>query len=179
MMTEPLENLYFNWLCNKIISNENPTPSLTYWRLLRTLHNTEFVWTLSGDDNRAEEGLELRLEFLVQADISDRPEWRRNPGCSVLEMFVAFSRRTAYVTDPSAKEWFWLFIENLGLIKYNDAVFKDEHVLIVADKLDRFIWRTYGSNGYLFPLKKPKDDQRTVELWYQFSYYETEQDRYS
>ncbi len=59
-----------------MIHVEVPTPSLTYWKLFRTLYSTEFVWLLSGDDNRAEDGLELREEFLLESNIPDDPQWR-------------------------------------------------------------------------------------------------------
>ncbi len=91
-MTEPLENLYFNWLCAKVIHVENPTPSLTYWKLFRELHNFEYVWLISGDDNRAEDGLELRTEFLMEVNLPDDPVWS-GVGCSVFEMLIAFSRK--------------------------------------------------------------------------------------
>lgn len=172
MITEPFENLYFNWLCAKVIYNMNPTPSLTYWTLLRTLQNTEFVWILAGDDNRAEDGLELRVEFIFEAETPDDPEWRRFPPCSVLEMLIAFSRRAEFMTGQKAKDWFWEFIDNLGLIECTDGsgVTPDE----IGEILDRFIWRTYESNGYggLFPLdSRNGDDEREVEIWYQFCHY--------
>jgi hypothetical protein len=167
-MNEPLENLYFNWLCAKVIRLENPTPSLTYWKLLRELHNTEFVWLLTGDDNRAEDGLELRYEFVLEADIPDDPIWR-SIGCSVLEMLIAFSRRTEFMTSEPAAFWFWEFISNLGLKRMNDVNASSDRI---ASTLYKFVWRQYNFNGRgggLFPLRRPQHDQREVEIWYQFS----------
>src|SRR5690606_21972367 len=117
-MSEPLENLYFNWLCAKIIRVEVPTPSLTYWKLLRVLHHTEFVWLIPGDDNRAEDGLELREEFLTESGLPNEPEWW-DAACSILEMLIAFSRRCQYSTSHTAAFWFWQMIENLGLKDFN------------------------------------------------------------
>ena len=169
-MNEPLENLYFNWLCAKVIRLENPTPSLRYDTLLRALHNTEFVWLITGDDNRAEDGLELRLEFILEADIPDNPEWR-GLGCSLLEMLIAFSRHAEFMTDEPARNWFWLFMENLGLDRYNDAT----HPLPddIGDTLYRLVWRTYNFSGQggLFPVVNPHEDQTKVEIWYQFCEY--------
>jgi hypothetical protein len=171
MINEPFENLYFNWLCAKVVFNMNPTPSLTYWTLLRTLHSTEFVWLLSGDDNRAEDGLELRVEFIFEAEAPDDPNWRRFPPCSVLEMLIAFSRRAAFATDEKAKDWFWEFIDNLGLKECNDGsnVTPEE----IGEILDNFIWRTYDSRGRggLFPIDNRNGDEREVEIWYQFCHY--------
>lgn len=177
-MNEPLENLYFSWLCAKVINVENSTPSLSYDTLLRTLHNTEFVWLLSGDDNRAEDGVELRGEFLIEADIPDQPEWR-NLGCSLLEMLIAFSRRANFMTDVSTHEWFWHFIHNLELDKYNDApqATTDE----IAEILYNVVWRQYNYDGRggIFPINDPTHDQTQVEIWYQFCEYLTEHDSIS
>ena len=94
-MDEPIESTYFNWLCAKVMQIENPTPSLTYWNLLRELHNTEFVWLISGDDNRAADGLDLRLEFTREASLPPDPNWPYI-GCSILEMFIALSSRAQF-----------------------------------------------------------------------------------
>jgi hypothetical protein len=175
-MLEPLENLYFNWLCAKVHHMENPTPTLTYWGLLRVLHNTEFVWLISGDDNRAMDGLDLRREFLIAADIPDKPEWRALP-CSLLEMLIAFSRRAEFQTDEPAQQWFWEFIDNIGLLECNDAAnCSDDEV---GERLYELVWRTYDNSGRggLFPLDHPQHDQTKTEIWYQFCEYLVDQNR--
>lgn len=174
-MDGPLENLYFKWLCAKVNYVMSPTPSLTYWRLFRILHTTEFVWLLSGDDNRAADGVELRIEFLYEGDIPDHPEWL-SLGCSIFEMLIAFSRRAQFMTEISAKDWFWEFLENLGLKDFNDgSEFDEEEVKIILDNL---IWRTYNRKGEggIFPISIPTGDQRKVEIWYQFSEYLLDKD---
>ena len=174
-MEGPLENLYFKWLCAKVMYVRTPTPSLTYWKLLKILHTTEFVWLLSGDDNRAADGIELRSDFLIEAQISDNQEWRAL-GCSLLEMFIAFSRRAQFQTAIPAHEWFWEFMDNLGLKEFNDGADNFEKV---EEILDQFIWRTYNRNGEggMFPLNSPNGDQRETEIWYQFCGYLVDQDR--
>jgi len=175
-MEEPLESLYFQWLCAKVIYVRNPTPSLTYWKLLRILYRTEFVWLLSGDDNRAADGIELRTEFLLEGDIPDNPEWR-GIGCSILEMFIGFSRRAEFTTAVPARDWFWEFLENLGLKEFNDGSEFDPRE--VEAILDQFIWRTYNRKGEggIFPMDSPNGDQRQIEIWYQFCDYLVDQDR--
>lgn len=172
MLEEPIEEAYFKWLYSKVAKVEVPTPSLTYWTLLRDLHSTEFVWVVAGDDNRAEEGLELRREFLWQ--IGESGSWT-SLGSSVLEMLIALSRRAEFNTSWKARKWFWIFMENLGLDELNDA--QQGITEQVSRVMDRFIWRTYRRDGFggLFPLHHPEEfpeaDQRKVELWYQFCYY--------
>ena len=175
-MGEPLENLYFNWLCTKVVNTRNSSPSLTYWILFRVLHQTEFVWLMSGDDNRVEDGKELRTEFLLQADIPDDPHWRTVIGCSILEMLIALSRRAEFMTEISAKDWFWEFINNLGLMDFNDA--SGVEPIDIEEILEVFIWRTYESNGHggLLPLDEPFSDQRGHEIWHQFCDYLVDKD---
>jgi hypothetical protein len=175
-MHEPLENLYFNWLCSKVMHVENSSPTLTYWNLLRVLHNTEFVWLVVGDDNRAEDGLELRRQFLIYADIPDQPEWRALP-CSLFEMLIAFASRAEFQTEDPVRDWFWEFIDNLGLAAYNDAsqFSQDE----IGEILYQLVWRTYdySGRGGLFPLDDPPQDQTKTEIWYQFCEYLVDQHR--
>ena len=170
-MDEPIEEAYFNWLYSKVARVDNPTPSLTFLTLMRDLHSTEFVFLISGDDNRAEDGLDLRREFLRESFTAQAPNWMDIP-CSVLEMFIAFSRKAHFEADAySSREWFWIFLGNLSLDDLNDA---SDHVSeIVSEVIDQFVWRTYRHDGYggMFPLQQPKCDQRDVEIWYQFSEY--------
>ena len=181
IMDGPLEDLYFKWLCAKVSYVMNPTPSLTYWKLLKILHNTEFVWILPGDDNRAEDGKELRIEFLHAGDIPDSPMWRELP-CSILEMLIAFSRRADFQTDIPAQEWFWELIDNLKLKEFNDGCdFSKYDIEYIEMILDQFVWRTYNEKGEggLFPLNvlDGYHDQREIEIWYQFFSYLDDQQR--
>lgn len=177
MINEPVENLYFNWLCSRVLRVVNITPSLTYDTLFRTLHNTEFIWLLTGDDNRAEDGKELRREFLILADIPDDVDWRTVIPCSVFEMLIAFIRRCADNSNISAQDWFWEIIENLGLKEVNDAsgVAPEE----IQDTLEIFLWRQYppDGDGGMFPLQRPHRNQAELEIWYQFCDYLVDRDR--
>jgi hypothetical protein len=174
-MNEPIENLYFNWLYSKVASTEVPTPSLTYLKLFRLLHTSEFVWLVSGDDNRAEDGLELRKQFLRESFIKHETPWIEIE-CSVLEMLIAFSKRAEFQTDLTAREWFWIFLVNLGLSELNDAASRIDQT--VSDVLDVFVWRTYNFDGAggMFPINNPRRDQRKLEIWYQFCDYLIDQE---
>jgi hypothetical protein len=176
-MEEPFEGIYFNWLCAKVIDTRNTLPSMTYWRLFKQLHTTEFVWLINMDENRAAYGKELRREFLIAADAPDNPEWREVLGCSVFEMIIALSRDLDFQTDDSYQQWFWELLTNLGINEFHDA--SDYDPQEVDDILSTFIWRTYSYDGQggLFPLRDPKQDQRKVEIWYQFFDYLRDQDR--
>lgn len=175
MYDEPIENVYFSWLCSKVDSVDVPTPSTTHWKLLKELHTFEFVWLLPGDDNRAEDGLDLRREFLYQSQFEEDQYWM-NTGCSILEMLIAFSRRAEFATNLDAHEWFWIFLVNLGLDEISDA--SNKNGTKISDILDQFVWRTYNRDGSggMFPLDNPEQDQRKIELWYQFCSWIIEKD---
>jgi hypothetical protein len=172
-MNAPLDELYFEWLYRQVCSLKLKNPHRTYWNLFRILFTKEFLWFVPNDDNRVEDGRDLRHEFLDQRHICHEdidPEWIPM-GVSVLEVFIGLARRLAFQMSGEQDEWFWELMENLDLRQYNDqADIPHEHVEII---LDRVIWRTYRRNGHggLFPLRQPREDQREVELWYQLNAY--------
>jgi len=169
-MPKPIEDQYFNWLCQKVSVPSARLPNLRFNNLLSTLHQFQFVFLVSGDDNRVEDGRDLRIEFLRQRGFPIDGALT-SPGCSVLEMLIAFSRVAEFETDESAKNWFWVMLTNLGLSTVNDATPINEKAL--HDVIEQFVFRTYNRRGHggLFPLTHTKKDQREVEIWYQFNEY--------
>lgn len=170
-MTPPLDELYFTWLYGQVGSVKIANPSRTYWALCRQLFKKEFVWIVPNDDNRAEDGRDLRQEFLEEERIAEvEDDWLRY-GCSMLELLIALSRRCAFEAGDTSEHWFWRIMGNAQLAIYNDRVlnFAKE----VDEKLDCIIWRTYmpSGRGGLFPLENPDKDQRRVEIWYQLCAY--------
>lgn len=176
-MNEPLDELYLMWLYSQVGSVRYKNPARTYWSILRLLYSKEFVWIVPNDDNRVEDGRELRYEFIDDQEIEDVDiEWM-NLGCSMLELMIGLSRRLSFETDRESRDWFWELMENLELHIYNDKVHipKDE----IEERFNQIIWRTYEPDGIggFFPLKWPEKDQRDVEIWYQLSAYILEQDQ--
>jgi hypothetical protein len=170
-VSQQLDELYFTWLYGQVADVEVVNPSRTYWRLLKKLYTKEFVWIIPNDDNRAEDGKDLRHEFLDEEGLDvPSPDWMRL-GCSMLELLIGLSRRLSFEAEGEPRYWFWQLIENLGLERYNDNTLFPEAV--VEDILDQVIWRTYTRKGRggLFPLKGVCDDQREVGLWYQLCAY--------
>lgn len=176
-MSGPVEDMFFNWLCAKVVRNQYPTSSSTYEILLKTLHSLEFVWFLPGDDTRAEDGKLLRREFIITANIPDDPEWREMVPCSIFELLVAFSRRASKQTEESYFQWFWEMLSNLNLDKADDASGIEPGE--IEDVIEIFNLRQYtpSGDGGLFPLNNPTRDQTELELWDQFCDYLVDQDR--
>jgi len=175
-MSKPLDELYFTWLCSQVGDLELNNPTRTYWRMMKQLYTKEFVWIVPNDDNRIEDGKDLRYEFVDQSGLSDvDPSWVQLP-CSMFELMVGLSRRFAFVVDGEPRDLFWLLVENADLLDYNDSnkYYESE----VDTIMDRIIWRTYQSDGQggFFPLKSPRADQRKIELWYQLNAYVIEND---
>lgn len=173
MSRPPIDELYFVWLYGQIGLIEKTDPSETYWRIARQLHQKEFFWMIPNDDNRAEDGRELRHEFADSEGLQEVDQDWLDLSCSMLELLLALARHLSFEDenegDPA--QWFWELMENLDLEKYNDAAEMSEQE--VDDILDTFLYRVYKRNGQggLFPLKKASEDQREVELWYQMSSY--------
>ena len=175
-MSAPLDELYLNWLYAQVGSVKEKHPARTYWSLCRQLFTTEFVWIVPNDDNRLEDGRDLRKEFFEYEAIDDvDPEWMRL-GCSMLEMLIGLSRRLAFEADGEPRDWFWVLMRNLGLDQCSDKY--QHNYEEIDDILNRVIWRTYRHDGHggLFPLRNSETDQRDVEIWYQLNAYLLERD---
>lgn len=170
-MAPPLDELYFTWLYSQVASIKIANPAKTYWGLCRLLFKKEFIWIIPNDDNRAEDGRDLRKEFLeAEHIVLDDEDWMRF-GCSMFELLIGLARRCAFEADDNPQFWFWRLMENTGLDLYTD---RRRHFDDVVDNvLDAIIWRTYRPSGAggLFPLECPEQDQRRVELWYQLCTY--------
>lgn len=165
-----LDDQYLAWLYSQVLEVKTRKSSRTYWNLLRKLFCTEFAWFVPNDDNRAEDGRELRFEWAASQEIQLPESWLRL-GCSFLEMLIGLARRLDFQTERSCVHWFWKLIDNMGLLGYNDlSNFTDQDV---EDRTSMVIWRTYGPDGEggLFPLRSASRDQRGIEIWYQLCDY--------
>lgn len=167
-----LDARYLDWLYSKIGPLKNRNPSTSYFQLAAALFQKEFTWFVANDDNRVEDGRELREEFLNEVAAERDISWM-DEGCSMLEMLIALGRRLAFETDEDPFEWFWVLIDNLGLRPFVDSEFTEDYRVDVELVLDRVVSRSYDASGHggLFPLKHPAQDQRGIEIWYQMAAY--------
>lgn len=174
-MTQPLDERYFVWLYSQVADPDLTHPSLTYWKLLRVLFTKEFTWSIPKDENRSEDGKELRIEFAQDLRLDEVDDDWMDLGCSMLELLVGLAKRLYWETDGKVHYWFWRLMENLGLHQYSDN--KRLPKKRIEAVLDCIILRTYKPNGEggLFPLRHAEMDQRQAELWYQLSAYVLEQ----
>lgn len=171
-----IETQYFDWLCGKVLDADS---NIKYYKLMNSLHNFDFVSLLRMDDNRENDGKQLRYRFGLENDIPRsviNQSLDTNDITSVLELMVALSIRCeeTIMTDDDYGDrtgnWFWNMIVSLGLGTMNDSRFDDNYVSVV---LDIFVNRQYKRNGEggLFTIDGIKRDMRKVEIWYQMCWY--------
>lgn len=173
MKVAPLDEQYLQWLYGQIGPVSLKNPSQTYWSLLRLLYKKEFIWIIPNDDNRGEDGKDLRYEFTAGWHRQPDSDWMDLP-CSVLEMLIALSRKLSFEAGREPADWFWELIDNLGLTECNDrSFFSSAQEIDVDVVLDVWLKRafTYDGGGGIFPLRKATEDQRDVEIWFQMGAY--------
>lgn len=119
MLSGTLDDQYFSWLYGQVADVKARKGPRTYWNLLRKLFCIEFAWIVPHDDNRAEDGRELRCEWASLMSVDIDKHWA-TLGCSFLEMLIGLSRRLEFQTENDSAYWFWHLIENLGLLSHND-----------------------------------------------------------
>lgn len=177
MNRDEIRNEYFTWLC-ELVCDDDRDDGYSYQKLLRHLHNTEFIYLISKDRNRAEDGMDLRYRFADNFSPDDYHRVMRylDGPCSVLEMMVALANRCEVdiMDDPNVGnrtgQWFWGMIVNLGLGSMVDVRFDRYYV---ADTVSVFLNRDYAPNGEggLFTVNNCEHDLRDVEIWYQMCWY--------
>ena len=135
-----IENQYFEWLCS-IVCERRFSKEISYKKLLMYLHKTEFRYLIPNDQNRAEDGIDLRYRFVITCDCDYSSDILDGP-CSVLEMMVALAIRCEenIMDDPSfgnrTGQWFWGMINNLGLGSMTDNRFDRR---LVENTVERFL----------------------------------------
>lgn len=176
MPKNDLRDQYFEWLCELIDYDERSFKS--YSRLFNLLHKTDFQVIIGMDENRAEDGIDLRYRFgescgYHQAEIATCLDI--SP-CSVFEMMIALALRCkeSIMDNPDEGgqigKLFWVMISNLGLESMSDERYDNLYCLNV---IHRFLNREYSRNGEggLFVIENCKYDLRSVEIWYQMCWY--------
>lgn len=81
--------------------------------------------------------------------------------------------------DPDAGnragQWFWNMVVSLGLAAMDDNRFSERRAEFVIERFNRRDYQPNGAGG-LFTLQRPKEDMRTLDIWYQMMAYLNEND---
>lgn len=173
MTREKMKDLYFDWMYSIVC------PSKRYYhKLLKRLNEIEFVYTISMDGNRAEDGVNLRYRFGRENGFQDNmiaPLLDDDP-CTILEMMVALAIRCEEhimsddVYGDRTEKWFWDMIYSLHLDDMDDFFYSEDRVDHVCDNLIEHKYQRNGDGG-LFTVKRYSHDMRCTEIWYQMCWY--------
>lgn len=167
---------YFDWMCDTTFDGRYDKHA--YVKLYRKLYDTDFMFFIPMDKNRARDGENLRYIFGVdhKIDNHDIEETLDARPCSVLEMMVALAVRCeeSIMRDSDIGDrtgyWFWNMIDSLGLTWASDNNFNETKVNYI---ITRFLHRKYTRRGAggLFTINNSKEDLREVQIWYQMCWY--------
>lgn len=164
---------YLKWLCDKVkLGEEYGKP---YTKLAYELHQQKFIPNKSSpmDRNRLYDGVSLRVQFMQKH--GELGTSTNRGSCTMFEFLVGISDRMSFLMAAENEEsktpfYFWCLIRNLRLLKLDDDRFDTLNgAFFVEDAVRRVLDRNYDYNGDggLFPLFRPTEDQRNVEIWYQ------------
>lgn len=166
---------YYIWLLDLVESNGFCSDG--YNRVLNKLFEEEFYWSITGDRNRAIDGIKLRSIFGEQDYVGASYLLASMPDyCTVLEMMVALAKRMEddIMYDPDVPNrtgiWFGVMMENLGMLELDDRRFDEE---IFYEKLNIFLNRSYPDDGEgsLFGPLLGHFCMPKTEIWYQMHHY--------
>lgn len=175
-----LRDDYILWLY-KLLGKQQRS----YLKLCKELHRKKFRWFIKNDDNRCQDGIELRERFVEETRLDESHTEVRyflKEECSVLEVLVALAQRMndlMYDLNDTQKnrsgEFFHDMLVNLNLNRFVDGYnlgrdFDPVSEAEIDEILEVMMDRTYkvDGRGGIFPLKKRhRQDQTGVEIWYQ------------
>lgn len=164
---------YIKWLQNRVdlIDTKGSHDSL-----FKELASYNYDYILPMDENRAQDGIALRYQFYQNSD--SYPRWVLTQPCTFLEFLVALAERMSFIcssyVEDMIKGIFWKLLDNMTISNLTD----DEWEQLDGEKqvgwaISRVCNRTYDADGTggLFPMAKPKQNQREIQVWYQMQQY--------
>lgn len=85
-MAQTIKEKYFDWICDLIDHNEGDEET-SYTKLLHYLNGVDFTYILEMDENRLEDGIDLRYRFGYEMDYPREviENGLGNAPCSILE----------------------------------------------------------------------------------------------
>lgn len=170
MIINEIVNEYFDWMYD-LVCERRHSDGISYRKLLMYLYQTEFVYSIPMDENRADDGINLRNRFAAIAGYDDFHDYLDGP-CTILEMMIALALRCeeTIMDNPQlgnrTSQWFWNMVVSLGLGGITDDLFDKDYV---DETIDIFLNREYERNGKggLFTVRNCDRDMRNLEIWTQ------------
>lgn len=176
MVNREILNDYHEWLMELCDGLSNPNE---YRNLFEYLESINFYSKIRNDDNRIDDGKDLRLRFAESSrewTYHDVYLYLYDKKCSVLEMMVALAFRceetimSDFDIGDRTNIWFCDMLKSLHLDRMTDENFDGDYV---SNTIDVFLNHKYKADGDggLFTLENPPEDLRKAEIWYQMCWY--------
>ena len=152
---------YFEWLIG-FIDCEWYDPH-DFSKALWALMTTKFVVSIDKDQNRVEDALDLRKEFIP---------WDMGFPVSILEIMVSMAKRIEDQIMQNTVEgnrtaiWFWDMMISLGMERQFDLVYNEDEVMKILHDFNNRKYEKDGT-GSLFITRDRSKDMRKMELWFQ------------
>lgn len=169
-------NNYFNWMVNCVTPDRES--AILYSNLLRKLNNVPFDIFYGMDENRYQDGIDLRYRFgydsgICDAIIAEELDYRL---ASVLEVMVALAIRiendimSDYNYGDRTCVWFTEMLKSLQLMDMSNNNYNEQYIDNCVSKL---LSRTYDYNGKggLFTVNDPPEDMRKTDIWNQMTWF--------
>lgn len=170
--------LYFEWLLDEF-------KGTYYRRLFWKLFTVGFINLENGpdDSSRIVEGLDLRDTF-VKGHLGVVKSCGRNDDVSFLEVLMALALKIDDKVMWEARygdrylDWFWMFLDNLGMSNATDGKWNRDWELFVDGKVEQTVYREYAEDGeggiFQVDRRPNNEDMRDVDLWRQAMWYFSE-----
>lgn len=168
---------YLQWIYNRVIVDEI-YKGRSYRQLFTCLYFMQFRPINPMDENRAQDGINLRYRF-ADAFGLPYPEAAANLDthpCSILEMMAALAFRCEdqIMEDDSygdrASWWFFKMLDSLGLTDMDDCNFDRDKVDFVINRFNALEYANDGMGG-LFYLPGTNLVMPSIDIWYQMMAY--------
>lgn len=177
-MKNQIRNDYANWLIG--LAYTWCFQHGSYKKLMEYLYFHDFVSAYANDDNRIQDGIEMRFRFtesFTQTNYTYHDVYKYlTHNCNILEVMIALAQRCEdhIMGDPDAGDqsgvWFWGMITNMHLEGMTDDNFD---ISLVERRVTGMLNHNYKKNGDggLFSVRNPNIDMRTAEIWYQMNWH--------
>ena len=139
-----------------------------YEDMLKVLYKTPFEAKVKTDSNLLVSAREFREE---RTRITDYPG-----NCfEVLVQMAIDMDDILYDSKHGTRvdQWFWIFMDNMGLTNYDNNDFDYDAVARIVDSFNRRKYKVSGEGGPC-PLNRPTKNLRKTDYWYQINMYVNE-----
>lgn len=161
---------YNKWLYDMSFKSDE------YTAVFDILNHIPFIWSVANDDNRADDGLRLRREYLFEYGAKkEHYDWDLSE-CSFIEMLIGNAKAFSLLMDKDLPTSVMRLMRNTRLSEYTNS--KQRHrphafeleVTEIANTINHREYDYDGSGG-LYPLNDPPKDQRNIEIYAQMNQY--------